>query len=140
MFFMGKEKKQPTKKSTPQNLTRNNLVSILDPGFPACIFDSQLSKRSTKTFSPRLPQLTGAAGNASFRSELHSCQALPLLCHPQLHCRVKGWCRRRTTHLGQSQILPNKATDNLDEFTQCEDLYKLLFAKELLFEKDQEGV
>lgn len=26
---------------------------------------------------------------------------------------------------GQSQILPNKATDNLDEFAQCEDLYKL---------------
>lgn len=40
---------------------------------------------------------------------------------------------------GQSQILPNKATANLDEFTQCEDLYKLLFVKELLFEKDQEG-
>lgn len=30
---------------------------------------------------------------------------------------------------GQSQILLNKATDNLNEFAQCEDLYKLLFVK-----------
>lgn len=30
---------------------------------------------------------------------------------------------------GQSQILPNKATDNIDEFAQCEDLYKLLLVK-----------
>lgn len=40
---------------------------------------------------------------------------------------------------GQSQILPNKATDNIDEFAQCEDLYKLLLVKNLLFAKDQEG-
>lgn len=30
---------------------------------------------------------------------------------------------------GQSQIMPNKTTENLDEFAQCEDLYKVLWKK-----------
>lgn len=40
---------------------------------------------------------------------------------------------------GQSQILPNKATDNLHEFTQCEDLYKLLYVKDNCLKKTKRG-
>lgn len=40
LLFMGK-----ANETIAQNPTKNNLVSKLEPGFPACIFASQLSKR-----------------------------------------------------------------------------------------------
>lgn len=102
MFFFRKKEKK-----TPQNPTKHNFANILDPESPACIFASRISKRSTKTFSSRLPNLTGTAGNSSFRSELHSCQALSLLCHPTATLQSKVMVQEEYKTAGQSQILPN---------------------------------
>lgn len=40
---------------------------------------------------------------------------------------------------GQSQILPNKATDNSKEFAQSKDLHKLLFLKNYCLKKTKRG-
>lgn len=57
---------------------------------------------------------------------MHSYQALPLLCHPTATLQSKVMVQEEYKTPAQSQILPNKATDNLDELAQCEDLCKLL--------------
>lgn len=104
--LQGRRKKQPIKKTTLQNPTKYNLVSILDPRFPACIFASQISKRGTKAFSSRLPQElqeTHPSGLGCTAAKLSLCSATP-----QLHCRVKRWCRRSTRHLVRVKSCPTK--------------------------------
>lgn len=75
------------KKNLPHKNPPMKNILVLELRFPACIFASQISKRSTKTVSFRLTELqeTNTSGSScTAAKQLPLCSVIP-----QLHCTVK---------------------------------------------------